>query len=68
MAFKAVWGFDPDEALRAQSLRRSQCDTEDSMYNAAEEHAARIPLDFHAQIYELRRIFRLWETTPQPGC
>lgn len=59
MAFKSVWGFDPNEVIKAQSLLRAQPDTDESTYNADEPRAARIPLDIYSQVYELRRIFRL---------
>lgn len=59
MSFKAVWGFDPDEVIRAQSLQRAEPDTHESTYSEIEEQAARIPVDIHSQIYELRRMFRL---------
>jgi hypothetical protein len=59
MAFKSVWGFDPDEVIRAQSLLRHEPDADESMYGADEQRSARIPPDVHSQIFELRRMFRL---------
>jgi len=59
VGFKSVWGFDPDEVIRAQRALRAEWNSDNSMYNAAEEGAARIPLDVYSQICELRRIFRL---------
>jgi len=59
MSFKAVWGFDTDEVIRAQSLQRAEPDTDESTYNDLEEQAARVPADVISQIYELRRMFRL---------
>jgi len=59
MSFKAVWGFDPDEVTRAQSLQRAKPDNDESTYNDLEEQAARVPTDVYSQIYELRRMFRL---------
>jgi hypothetical protein len=56
MSFKDVWGFDPNEAIRTQSLFDSNRD--ESMYNEDEQRAARIPVDVYSQIYELRRMFR----------
>jgi hypothetical protein len=57
MSFKSVWGFDPDEVIRAQSLLRREPDGDESMYDAEEQRAARIPPDVHSQILELRRMF-----------
>jgi hypothetical protein len=57
MSFKSVWGFDPDEVIRAQSLLRRQPDADESMYGADKQRAARIPPDVHSQILELRRMF-----------
>ena len=57
MSFKSVWGFDPDEVIRAQSLFRRELDADESMYGADEQRAARIPPDVHTQILELRRMF-----------
>jgi hypothetical protein len=59
MSFKAVWGFDPDEVIRAQSLQRAEPDTDESTYNDLKEQAARVAADVYSQIYELRRMFRL---------
>jgi hypothetical protein len=59
MAFESVWGFDPDEVSRAQSLLRREPDADESMYSTDEQRAARIPPDVHSQILELRRMFRL---------
>ena len=59
MSLKAVWGFDPYEVIRAQSLQRAEPDTDKSTYNDLEEQAARVPADVISQIYELRRMFRL---------
>jgi hypothetical protein len=60
MAFKSVWGFDPDEVMRAQSLLRVQPDTDECKYYLDEQRTARIHLQVDSQIYELRRMFRLW--------
>jgi hypothetical protein len=45
MAFKNVWGFDPDEVIRAQSSLRCEPDADESTYGADEERAARLPPD-----------------------
>jgi hypothetical protein len=58
MSFTDVWGFDPDSAMKAQGLVRSQPEP-DFTYSAEEERAARIPGDSDSQIYELRRMYRL---------
>jgi hypothetical protein len=59
MSFKSVWGFDPDEVARAQDKLRSKSDDLETSYGPVEQQAARIPTEVDAQIYELRRIFRL---------
>jgi hypothetical protein len=59
MSFKAAWGFDPDEVIKAQSLQRAEPDTHESTYSEIEEQAARIPMDIYSQMYELCRMFRL---------
>jgi len=59
VGFKSVWGFDPDEVIRAQKVSRTQPDPAELVYNAHEEKAALIPSEIDSQIYELRRIFRL---------
>jgi hypothetical protein len=59
MSFEAVWGFDPEEVMKAQPLVPGEPDVFESAYEADEERAARIPPDFNSQIYELRRMFRL---------
>jgi hypothetical protein len=62
MNFKAVWGFDPEEALRVQNAFR--------MFHASADDAAgdmdlesqdrlRIPRGRDSQIRELQRMFRL---------
>jgi hypothetical protein len=57
MSFESVWGFDPDEVIRAQNLLRGKPDADESTYSADEQRAARIPPDVHSQILELRRMF-----------
>ena len=59
MSFKSVWGFDPDEASSVQRMFRGELETDDFAYNADEERAAHIPSDVYAQVYELRRMYRL---------
>jgi hypothetical protein len=59
MSFKTVWGFDPDEVTKTQLSVPREPDEFESDYGADEERAARIPPDINAQIYELRRMFRL---------
>jgi hypothetical protein len=59
VGLKEVWGFDPDEAARAQALFRGVADQDHSFYCIDDERAARIPRDAESQIFELRRIFRL---------
>jgi hypothetical protein len=57
MSFKSVWGFDPDEVLRAQSMVRREPVADESTYSADEKRAACIPPDLRSQILELRRMF-----------
>jgi hypothetical protein len=59
MSFEAVWGFDPDRVLQAAGLPPSDTETDKFTYNTEEQRAARIPSDLHAQVYELRRMYRL---------
>ena len=58
MSFEAVWGFDPHKVIRAVGLPPSEIETEFT-YSAEEQRAARIPSNLHAQVYELRRMYRL---------
>jgi hypothetical protein len=58
MSFETVWGFDPDRVIQAVGLPPSEIETEFT-YSAEEQRAARIPSDLHAQVYELRRMYRL---------
>jgi hypothetical protein len=66
MSFKAVWGFDPEEVEKARrrleptgDVPGEPCEerTEEDITN--DDRTARIPSGFEAQIYELRRMFRL---------
>lgn len=59
MGLKEVWGFDPDEAAKAQNAFRGVSEAQSSPESVAENLMARIPANVEAQIYELRRIFRL---------
>ena len=58
MSFEAVWGFDPHKVIQAVGLPPSEIETE-FIYSAEEQRAARIPSDLYAQVYELRRMYRL---------
>ena len=58
MSFKSVWGFDPEEATRAQRVFREQIGTQASAYRSIEERAAQIPPDVDSQVAELFRLFR----------
>ena len=58
MSFEAVWGFDPHKVIQAVGVPSSEIETEFT-YSAEEQRAARIPSDLHAQVYELRRMYRL---------
>jgi hypothetical protein len=59
MSFEAAWGFDPDKVMQSNSFAPSRVDTDEPTYSAEEQRAARIPSDVHAQIYELRRMYRM---------
>jgi len=59
MAFKSVWGFDPDETASGKPEVTGETDVCDSAYSLLEQQSARIPSDPGAQVYELRRMFRL---------
>lgn len=59
MSFEAVWGFDPYKEMQADGVKPFEIETDNFFYSAEEQRAARIPSDAHAQIYELRRMYRL---------
>ena len=59
MSFEAVWGFDPDRAIQVRVPSPSEIETNKFTYSGEEQRAARIPSDVHAQVYELRRMYRL---------
>jgi hypothetical protein len=59
MSFETVWGFDPDRVIPAVALPPCEIETDKFSYSAEEQRAARIPPDLHAQVYELRRMYRL---------
>ena len=59
MSFEAVWGFEPDRMIQAVGLPPSEIETDKLAYSAEEQRAARIPSDMQAQIYELRRMYRI---------
>ena len=57
MSFKSVWGFDPDEVIRAQKLSWREPDVDESAYDSEEQRPPGMPLDVYGQIYGLCRIF-----------
>ena len=57
MSFESVWGFDPDEVIRAQKLGRREPRVDEPGYDSEERRPLAIPLDVYGQIYELRRMF-----------
>jgi len=62
MSFKAVWGFDPEEIGKAKPPADdfpSALDAEETREDPVSDDSAGISPSFEAQIYELRRIFRL---------
>jgi hypothetical protein len=52
-------GFDPDEVITAQKLGRRESNVDESAYDSEEQRPPSMPLDVYAQMYELRRLFRL---------
>lgn len=66
MSFKAVWGFDPTEIEKAKQRYEAADDSpcelgvERQNEDVAGDDCAEIPSGAEAQIYELRRMFRLW--------
>ena len=59
MASKSVRRFNRDEAAGPHGLAGSETEAQDFAYSAGEEEAACIPANEDAQVYELRRMFRL---------
>ena len=59
MSFKAVWGFDPDEVIRAQKLGWRAPDIDESAYASEEQRPPHMPPDVYEQIYELHRMSEL---------
>lgn len=59
MSFESVWGFDPEEVIKAQDLVRCERETNSFAYNVDDQRSARIPSGADSQIYELRRMYRL---------
>jgi len=59
MSFEAVWGFDPERVNQVVGLPPSEIETDKFAYSSEEQRGARLPSDLHAQVYELRRIYRL---------
>jgi hypothetical protein len=59
MSFQSVWGFDPDEAIRAQELSRSKPNVDGFAYDCVAQLPPNVPFDVDAQICELRRLFEL---------
>lgn len=63
MSFEAVWGFDPEEALRAQNRFRHRsvprCEVWVEEVDLKGYDQVKIPQSKDSQVYELRRLFRL---------
>jgi hypothetical protein len=57
MSFQSVWGFDPDEVIRSQELKRRESNVDEPEDEPADQPPPGMPLDVEAQIYELRRMF-----------
>lgn len=58
MSFKSMWGFDPEEAFKAQRAFLERIGGDGCAYSLTEERAAQIPSDVHSQIVELLRMYR----------
>jgi hypothetical protein len=58
MSFKAVWGFDPEEVMKAQQTSREN--REEPVAEDELDGLTVTPYGDDAQIYELRRMFRLY--------
>ena len=60
MSFEAVWGFDPDQVLKAQNVFRREFVPESGGHQDEGDDIAevRIPRSDADQLYELRRMFR----------
>jgi len=59
MSFKDVWGFDPEEMARCEFAEELETTQEEGSSNDSEHRTPRIPPQEEAQVYELRRLFRL---------
>ena len=59
MGFKAVWGFDPDEAIKAQQEFQRTLNGAKRTSEVKFEELADVPSSADAQILELRWLFRL---------
>jgi hypothetical protein len=59
MSFEAVWGFEPDKVIQGVGLPPPEIETDKFTYSSEEQRASRIPSDLPAQVYELRRMYRL---------
>lgn len=60
MSFKAVWGFDPEEVMKEQRTFQREADRVDPCAEDGFEDMAVAPFGDDAQVYELRRMFRLY--------
>ena len=66
MSFKAVWGFDPTEIKKAKQRYEVADDSPSELgvkrpsEDVTSDDWTEIPSGAEAQIYELRRMFRLW--------
>ena len=57
MAFESVWGFNPDEVIRAQKLGERESNVDESAYDSEVWRPPGMPRNVYGQIYELRRMF-----------
>ena len=62
MSFKAVWGFDPDEVLKAQQMfvqLPAYAPNEEEAGGDSATESIVMPTGRDSQVCELRRVFRL---------
>ena len=43
MSFKSVWGFDPDEVIRAEKLGRRESNIDESAYDSEAQRPQDMP-------------------------
>ena len=59
MGFLEAWGFNPEEAAKAQSRFLAMIEANRPSYSIDEERNAAIPQTVREQLYALESLFRL---------